>query len=819
MSKHTHHFDWKKLEEKPENWETLRHLIGLCNTIDDVYEDKTETTNQWTVQYLDLFRERMIQRYGSNVAVFFPSPPSSEKEEKKKKKGNKKTANLVRQRIHMETDRKMIEKDLEMIRIDASSRPMMVRFRLQPTFSFMIAEWILFLWSRPCEKKDVIVDAMISIDRIYREEIKDNALVAVPVQSFFETTNRKAQDLLGREFVFEQLFSHYPELMVHPFSQKREGQISLYKEQIRLLERVVGAVLLDRPILIGDRMPPGTGKTFLTVPLTQKLVALHSNKTILFACQNQLVRTDVATTALLGKNLHLWMGVFDAMNDEYLIRPYKSCFPNTWKKVYKTQDADKTGSVLQQFAFYKNATGKYPDLLVADLDTCLALLQEPSLKHQFVAYIDEFVSDDKANSIMVRIAEHLPRQTILLSAILPRFEDMPSLVQHFMRRHEAAPEDIVRIEANQLTISCTIVDPDGLVALPHHFIDSVDQIPLLLQRIREDPLIGRMYSPQQVFLMMDHIQDLLPTSLLFEESFPTISLVDHAGVRDYILRLLEHVKDHPVLFERMRTFRPRIMEAPRIAKIATEDSHHFIGKTLVITSQERMFPLLQTIHAELHENAPPLRDILASIEREEKELRRKIESIRDRKKESKSRIDPIDMQIESTKLEDQLASLQRFPWPEEMIVNSLAHARRYGHTLRKPAINPNLPQEYQEFPDLLFMLLLSGIGVYDFSQCTAYHRRLTMKILKQLSLLFAGKEIVFGTNIEGLTHLFIDGEFGDHVSRNVLFQLIGRAGRMGQSYQALVVLNSPPTLRTIMRFDDQKDADAQYFDDYFRALA
>jgi hypothetical protein len=177
----------------------------------------------------------------------------------------------------------------------------------------------------------------------------------------------------------------------------------------------------------------------------------------------------------------------------------------------------------------------------------------------------------------------------------------------------------------------------------------------------------------------------------------------------------------------------------------------------------------------------------------------------------------MDIQIEISRLEDRLATVQRFPWPDTMVVNSQMHAARFHHNISKTAVIPNLSKEYQELPDFLFTLLLSGIGVYDFSQCTEYHRRLTMKALKQLSFLFAGKEIVFGTNIEGLTHLFIDGEFGDHTSRNVLFQLIGRAGRMGQSYQAFVVLNSNVTLQTIMNFNHQED-DAIYFEEHFRSI-
>jgi hypothetical protein len=90
-----------------------------------------------------------------------------------------------------------------------------------------------------------------------------------------------------------------------------------------------------------------------------------------------------------------------------------------------------------------------------------------------------------------------------------------------------------------------------------------------------------------------------------------------------------------------------------------------------------------------------------------------------------------------------------------------------------------------------------------------------MKVMRQLSFRFAGRERVFGTNIEGLTHLFIDDAFGKNASRNVLFQLIGRAGRIGQSYEALVVLNDEDVLKKIMRCDGVVDEDARFFESLF----
>lgn len=822
MSRNTHHFDWKKLEEKPENWETLRRLITICNNTDDNYTEQTNQNVLWNDLCMEVFKEHLMNRYGKTALAFFTETSTITTNRVSLANKNKKTKNMLRQKIQQETERKLLEKDFSSVRFD-NGRPTRIVFRISSVFFFMVAEWIVMLSKKHSYSRDVVVNAMISMDRIMMEEIRTNTNVPANVREMFELVHLRSQQLLPRREVFDELFGHHPELMVNPFSQKRAGRITLYKEQIELLTCVMDAVMSGSPLLLGDRMPPGTGKTFLAVPLAQKLVALKCGKTLLFACHNPLVRTDVASLSLLGKSMHLWMGRYDNSNGkrEFLIRPHKSCFPVNWKQVYKAKDEKKTADVLQQCLFYKSETGRFPDILVADLETCAELLRDEILNKQFVAYIDEFVTgNDYANGIMTDIVCHLPKQSVLLSAILPRFEDMPSVIRYFKNRHDATDNDIVRIESNQLMISCTLVGPDGRVCLPHHFINDIEQIPILIQRIREDPLIGRMYSPQQVFAMTEHIQtELTNDHMSFHHRFPTIGSADHEKIRNYVLDLLQYIMGHPSIFLKMHQFRPQLMEPPSIETMTTQESHHYQGKTLVITTPEDRFITLEKIRETLLQGAPDLHVMMEEVEKKKKELLRLIQTTKERSASSAEKIDAMDQQQRIMRLEEELCAVDKIDWPQHFIVNTIAHARRFKHKLAHTSVVPVLGPEYEDaFSEFLLSLLLSGIGVYDFSQCTEYQRRLTMKLVKQLSFLFAGHEIVFGTNIDGLTHLFIDGNYGDNVSRNVLLQLCGRVGRVGHSYEALLVVNSDTTLNRIMDFIDPVDADALFFEEHFQTL-
>ena len=112
--------------------------------------------------------------------------------------------------------------------------------------------------------------------------------------------------------------------------------------------------------------------------------------------------------------------------DKFLIRPYKSCFASNWKKKYKDDDEKKIGSLISQWEYYVKATQRVPNIIVADLKCCYELLKtDLNLKHNlFVAYIDEFVTDYADAKIMSEICTVLPKQSVLLSSVFPKFENI-----------------------------------------------------------------------------------------------------------------------------------------------------------------------------------------------------------------------------------------------------------------------------------------------------------------------------------------------------------------------------------------------------------
>lgn len=112
------------------------------------------------------------------------------------------------------------------------------------------------------------------------------------------------------------------------------------------------------------------------------------------------------------------------------------------------------------------------------------------------------------------------------------------------------------------------------------------------------------------------------------------------------------------------------------------------------------------------------------------------------------------------------------------------------------------------------MLLHLGIGIYspksqelNPERKDGIDTRYTEKVVEMcsagyISFLFADRSIVYGTNFP-FSNVFIDPEFAEISSLNTLYQLIGRAGRVGRSYMAKVFLIDEKITNRIVSFSEE----------------
>ena len=380
-------FPWKRIEEQPDNADDVRQLI------DDVIQEKINSKElKQPLNILKLFIENF------KMEKFFKIENNTQK-----KKTNSKKDILIEK-----NEQKTISEDFKQFSFqeDFSLKTLHLRF---PINNFLyILYWCLSILRGLKEKKKisslVILDATLSINRILLKDI----ITDPNYKSGFLFFNKKMNDLINEnnEKFYNILFEN-PKLLHYSSFQTINKEISLYKEQRQILSKIKKMIELDQPLLLGNQMPTGQGKTFLAV-LLAKMFSSEKNqekkKCVLFGCSNELVNLDVASNTLCGNEIHLWLAknviidIFDKKGNflrkdkRVLLRPYKRCFPSTWKKIYKKKEDDKykNGEIHEQWNYYVKATGRIPDIIVADLDASSVLLKNKDKLLNILGYFFSF---------------------------------------------------------------------------------------------------------------------------------------------------------------------------------------------------------------------------------------------------------------------------------------------------------------------------------------------------------------------------------------------------------------------------------------------
>ena len=795
-------FSWKEIEEKPANAETARLLIESAVS--------SPTKNVSEIKQPLYVLEEFIQK--KETKRWFPNF-KLEKKDGKSKVQNKKD------KIREKVEKNKIKSDLDLFSLndDLSLRT--------PAFFFPINNYLYILWwchellTRIEEKKKgrmnplLLLDATLSIDRLL-----DKGIITEPAfLEGFKAISKEANSYMNANFY--QLLFQNPKMILSCSFQNSSKEISLYKEQKVILNTIQDAVDKNTPLLLGNQLPTGQGKTFLATVIAKMFStnrSLSTKKCVLFACSNELVNMDVASCSLLGSDVHLWMAklIRESGKNEakVLVRPYKSCFPNTWKKVYKRKEDDKmkSGSVVQQWNYYSKETGRIPDIIVCDLNACEKLLEvQKLLNNPFVAYIDEFISDDKSNRLMANICEMLPRQTVLLSSVLPKFEYIPSIVHHFCEMHHTTKDECCkRVSAVDISIPCCVVDKDGKIRFPHHEIETKEHLAKLIEEMKTNPRIRRTYSPQHVYYWMKELHSILPAELSFKRHFPNIGSIQMRKVTEYVLHLLEYLYEHFDLLEKFKEYRPQVFEPIKKEAIFEAQCYMYEPKTLMITNHP--LPTVSTLTEKLFDKSkiPKLSKLLKEIDNKRDSLQNKLESLKKVKSSSSAKVNVVNMEDQQREITEELNSLQ-LRIPQEYQLNHVEHYKRYheieGTTPKSIGFPPSIyidDKYIDAFSDDEIYQLMSGIGTYDVQCQTEFQRKLTMKLYQYLSFLVSGKEIVYGTNLSSLINIFIDNDFAEHVSISELYQLMGRVGRVGRSYHANIITTDEVTVKRLLSLED-----------------
>uniref|UniRef100_A0A6C0I0S8 Uncharacterized protein n=1 Tax=viral metagenome TaxID=1070528 RepID=A0A6C0I0S8_9ZZZZ len=679
--------------------------------------------------------------------------------------------------------------------------------------SYMIY-WGLHILLNNVNNQYQIIDCIISLKKCLQIveaqtlHSADNIILDINIILEHLTTfyNHKYTDIMSA------IANNYPMLInnsTFSLSTNTYG-IKLYPEQAQVLD-IISRHIQDEnetyspqtpntkfnrytisPALIGYKVPPSGGKTILSIALGE-MIANFPNKTLIYICYNKLVRLSVANACKLA-NMPFW--VVNNCKDisiSYIGRVNGK----------RTHMPSFEGSLIDKYEFYK-ACGKFHrvKVIISDITSAVELLSHNSAA--FVIFLDEptagaengigilkediiitpdtkirrsdlLVENDiqKLNAKIIHLC--INTQLILASSTLPRFNQIDVLNTLFN------PDNMYYIESNKMPVSCMAIHPDGYEILPHELAETMAEFRIILLDISQGNSKNiKFYTFDKVRQIALAIEDQLPEEFKFNNYFNDICLLSPQFVHNYIIQVFGYLNTlSDEALEEIKLLIYTINEA----KIYNLENILKDGKMLIVSSRDYykdsimigLTPCIKSIYEQCNIIIPDLKNKLKEFDSAKVIYSKEFEKFNKSSQEEKD-------------------NMGGEPVPPEFI-----WSYKVGNSSALL-----FDEELQLLPYEVSATILSGIGIYDPIFKSELENSISIRESTngRLATLFATPDITYGTNMALIT-IYIDKCYGQQTTSNSLYQVIGRAGRVGKEYKARVIFNDIDTMKkALLSIDD-----------------
>lgn len=392
---------------------------------------------------------------------------------------------------------------------------------------------------------------------------------------------------------------------------------------------------------------------------------------------------------------------------------------------------------------------------------------------------------------------------------------------------------VAEVKSTRLNISCSAFAPlDGVYRayMPHMRLTDISQLADFITKLENDPALIRMYSPEAVYYMITPNEALIPDPLKFSIYFANYGLVKHASVRNYILDLFRniHTFNNIPLFEALKTYNRPLLSTSEVetgitieqnAILTTNAYLYDTGKVIQVTTSSRMPVYVREISEELLRGSPSIETLIADYREQEDKLAdalKKVQTVRkvverssgggegaekeDTRRAGSFKADTRGAEERKAELQQDLAPKLRYS--RQYIVNSYQHAERFvpedAGVVVNDSSNIMLSKETiqkcaeHEINDTIVKLYMSGVAIRDVARMGNFMRNLYERSTKLAKFFISDSSIVYGTNIKGVNSISVTTDYSasPFSTRNSIYQLMGRAGRSGQSDSAKIIFHS-----------------------------
>jgi hypothetical protein len=538
----------------------------------------------------------------------------------------------------------------------------------------------------------------------------------------------------------------------------------------------------------------GGGKTSLILSIAKFIKHTHENIKIIFCCSDMLeaVRVQVAKI-MFNFNINFGIGTGSKnTNNQYVYELKNSWSCASIGKILKPM----FNLTLSQTINYKKI--EVCDIVICDyISTLLMLKENEQLKkyekennvsdysYNYLLFFDEPTyacgSINNIIDIMTQILYHAPNKLILSSATLPPLDEMTQFNEFFKNKYVNSV--LSDIKSNKVLIGCLIRNYNGNILTPHNDCETREQLQHFITKISEKPLIGKFYTLIYLINLNNFLMQYNENLNLDE-----IENFNHSHIMNNILLLFKKIINNPnIPYEEFLNIKCGISENFTVdySKLLTKDSYKYLGGCLISVDNPldyvmtNFYPIVEKIKLKLGINSigEEYDLYLNSVNN----IQLKIEMLNKNFDKSEQNYDnelcEIYKSVYSLKFND------IFEIGTKEHLNSFANNIDYDDTLLKSKINrEQLNINEFNIDDNLKFLLYMGVGIYSNSYKSNYRDKV-LELLndKKLAYFIADDSYIYGGN-GPLSNIIIDDSIGNKLNDNELSQLIGRTGRVGQSW-------------------------------------
>jgi len=578
----------------------------------------------------------------------------------------------------------------------------------------------------------------------------------------------------------------------------------------------------------------GSGKTCVVVAIgnyiKETVRKLNPLIQLIFACNLPSVR-DHAANLCYNAGIQFGVGCKNNTTGKYQIINHYSCLKNENRIVIITSP-EVAYDILRDDTTGNNA------------ENYMVFHDEPT-----VCADNKNSETLKINMMLLSIA---PKRLILSSATLPDIEYLPNIISYFKRKYSTIIVDTVyssdiQIGCDVKTFDFKPIVPHLGVKNQTHLKEAIKMIqknpflsrmytPDIVRLLCENMANLKIQNLPNIIEIFQNVDNVRPNNIrsiainlleiLAKESDKTIEeicsitreskiiLEEKKTEMNFFEQDEESNSDNTLDFKKLATSQAWIMQNTTL--IASVDPMQFMEENFLdfVKNEIYKFPLNISDEGviQYYKNT---KNVLKIYEKELNNIQKQQEAFENGlgKTSKKMAVDTkgkkcveidehekINKDNYDKKKQEFMDVATRIQFPDFGHINSKAHFKKYAKismrniqekNIRYPLSLEAIPFKKIDVRDELLTMLFAGIGgytMYNKEICNSYFKHvLEMASLGQLAYIIGDVSICYGTDYP-INKIIVTNEFAEKHSIYTLFQLFGRAGRVGRSWNAYIYI-------------------------------